>query len=149
MKRIALIVASLAVPVVLALLMTLTGCGDERRGHSRETRDRSPERREPVHVAQPQPQQEYVIVREAPPPPVVERRPSAPSREYIWIDGYWNWNGDKYVWERGHWARPPRERTVWVAPRYERHERGYRYTPGQWREEQQERSRDEEHRDRQ
>ena len=116
----------------------LVGC-DLTIGRSR------PER---VYVAQQQPQPEYVIVREAPPPPVVERRPSPPSRGYIWIDGYWHWGGHKYVWERGHWARPPHERAVWVAPRYDRHEQGYRYTPGQWREEQRERQRDDEHRDR-
>jgi hypothetical protein len=100
-----------------------------------------------VYVEQPQP--EYVIVREAPPPVIVERRPSPPGQGHVWVDGYWNWNGHKYVWERGHWAVPPRGRAVWVAPRYERHEQGYRYMPGQWREEQQQRQReDEPHRDR-
>jgi hypothetical protein len=58
---------------------------------------------EPVYVAEPQPQ--YVIVREAPPPVVVDRRPSRPSREHIWIDGYWDWNGRQYVRQPGHWAR--------------------------------------------
>ena len=98
-------------------------------------------RREPVYVQQPQP--EYVIVREAPPPVIVERRPPSPGQGRIWIDGYWNWNGQRYVWEPGHWAVPPHGRAVWVAPRYEKHEQGYRYMPGQWREEQQERREDE------
>lgn len=40
-------------------------------------------------MAQPQPQPEYVIVREAPPAVIVERRSPPPSGEYIWIDGYW------------------------------------------------------------
>ena len=74
---------------------------------------------------------EYVIVREAPPPFVVEQRPFQPSGSHIWIDGYWNWNG-RYVWESGHWAIPPHEHAVWVAPRYEKHEQGYRYAPGRW-----------------
>jgi hypothetical protein len=87
-----------------------------------------------VYVAQQQP--EYVIVREAPPQPVVERRPSRPSPGHIWIDGYWDWNGRRYVWEPGHWAIPPHEHAVWVAPRYEKDEKGYRYTPGRWQEEQ-------------
>jgi hypothetical protein len=76
---------------------------------------------------------EYVIVREAPPPIIVELRPAPPSVLHIWIDGYWNWNG-RYVWERGRWSVPPHEHAVWVAPRYESHEQGYRYAPGHWQE---------------
>jgi hypothetical protein len=95
-------------------------------------------RSEPVYVAQPQyvEQPQYVIVREAPPPVIVERRPSMPGPGYVWIDGYQHWNGQRYEWHRGEWTRPPRERAVWVAPRYEKHEQGgYRYVPGQWRDE--------------
>jgi hypothetical protein len=107
-------------------------------------------RQEPVYVEQPQyaEQPQYVIVREAPPPIIVERRPPMPGQGHIWIDGYWNWNGRQYVWEPGHWAVPPRERVIWIAPRYERHEQGYRYMPGRWGEDQRERQRDDEHRDR-
>jgi hypothetical protein len=103
-------------------------------------------RHETVYVEQPQPQPQpqYVIVREAPPAIIVERRPPPPGQGHIWIDGYWNWNGRQYVWESGRWAVPPRERTIWIAPRYERHEQGYRYMPGQWREEQQQRQREDE-----
>jgi hypothetical protein len=104
--------------------LALLGCAHSHR----------PPPSEPVYVAQPQPQPEYVIVREAPPAFIVERRPSPPSGEYIWIDGFWHWNDRQYVWQAGYWARPPHEHFIWVAPRYERHEQGYRYTPGQWRE---------------
>jgi len=99
---------------------------------------------QPQSVQQPQSveQPQYIIVREAPPPIIVESRPPLPGQGFIWIDGYWNWNINKYAWERGHWAVPPHERTVWVAPRYEKHEQGYRYMPGQWREEPQPRQRD-------
>jgi len=93
---------------------------------------RSP--RETVYVAEPQP--EYVIVREAPPPIVREHRPSPPSRGHIWIDGNWHWGGQRYVWNAGRWARPPHGRAVWVPPRYERGQRGYRYMPGRWSERQ-------------
>jgi hypothetical protein len=106
--------------VVLGLL----GCSVSVRRSHRPT----------VYEDEPQ----YVIVREAPPPIVRERRPPPPSRGYIWIDGYWNWDGHRYVWEPGHWAAPPHGRAVWVAPRYERHGDGYRYLPGRWRVEQEE-----------
>ncbi len=86
--------------------------------------------RETVYVGQPQP--EYVIVREAPPRVIRERRPSRPSRGHIWIDGNWHWDGQRYVWQNGRWALPPHERAVWVPPRYERDDRGYRYMPGGW-----------------
>jgi len=120
------------------VLVVLVGC-------TLFVRDRPP--RETVYVEQPQP--EYVIVREAPPAIIVERRPPPPGQEHIWIDGYWHWNGRQYVWVPGHWAVPPHGGAIWIAPRYERHEQGYRYMPGQWREEQQERQREgEQHRDR-
>ena len=90
-------------------------------------------RPEPVYVAQGQPQPEYVIVREAPPAVIVERRAPQPSVEYIWIDGYWHWNGNQYIWQAGHWDRPPHANYIWVAPRYERHDQGYWYIQGQWR----------------
>ena len=102
-------------------------------------------RRETVYVAQPEPA--YVIVREAPPPIIVERRSPMPGPGYFWIDGYWHWDGHRYGWQGGRWAVPPHERAVWVAPRYEKHEQGYRYVPGQWREEQRQRE-DEPRRDR-
>ena len=93
----------------------------------------------PQSVAQPQPvvQPQYVVVQEAPPPLIVEVRPPMPGQGYVWIDGYQHWNGRQYEWHRGEWARPPHEHAVWVAPRYEKHDQGgYRYTPGQWRDEQ-------------
>ena len=102
----------------------------------------------PVYVERPQPQTEYVIVREAPPPVRVERRSPPPSGEYVWIEGYWHWDGRQYVWQASPWDRPPQAHLIWIAPRYERHEQGYRYTPGRWQEGQPERRGDDEHRDR-
>jgi hypothetical protein len=107
--------------------------------------ERSP--RGTVYVAQPQP--EYIIVPEAPPPIIMERRPPLPSRGHIWIDGNWHWSGQRYVWQPGRWAVPPHGRAVWVPPRYERDEHGYRYMPGRWGEKQRERQRgDQQRRDR-
>jgi len=83
----------------------------------------------------------YVEVGVAPPPLIVEQRPLPPSALHIWIDGYWHWNG-RYVWERGHWGVPPRGHATWIAPRYERHDHGYRYAPGHWKTEKQEDRRD-------
>jgi hypothetical protein len=79
-----------------------------------------------------EPQPQYVIVQEEPPPVLIERRPAPPSEAYIWIDGYWNWDHQRYSWEAGRYVMPPQADVVWVAPRYDREGQGYRYTPGAW-----------------
>jgi hypothetical protein len=84
-------------------------------------------------------QAQDVVSRDAPSLFVVAQWPSPPSRRHIWIDDYWHWNGRAYVLERGHWALPPHAHADWVAPRYEKHEQGYRYIPGRWQEAQRER----------
>jgi len=122
----------------VAVLVGLLGCRDFFRELSRH---------EAVYVEQQQP--EYVIVREAPPPIVSERRPPPRSQGQVWIDGYWKWNGRRYVWEPGRWTAPPRGRAVWAAPRYEKHDQDYRYTPGHWRDSGPQREKeDEQHKDR-
>ncbi len=84
---------------------------------------------QPVYVEQ---QPQYVIVREAPPPVRIERRPAPPSANVVWIDGYWNWSNQSYSWEAGRYAVPPQPDVVWVAARYDNDAQGVRYTPGQW-----------------
>lgn len=58
-----------------------------------------------------------LVIRNAPPPPPREAIPAA-RRGYEWAPGYWNWNGRKHVWVRGHW---------------ERERRGYHYQRPEWR----------------
>lgn len=74
----------------------------------------------------------YVVVPEAPPRVIVEQRPVAPGPKYVWVDGYWHWNGHKYSWRKGHWSHRPSGKPYWVPPYYERHDRGYGYHPGYW-----------------
>src|SRR4029078_5446062 len=52
-------------------------------------------------------------VRFAPPPPRHEVVP-ADRPGYVWVPGYWDWQGHKHVWMKGHWqhtrpgyANPP------------------------------------------
>lgn len=52
------------------------------------------------------------------PPPAVLVEPVPPARKgYVWIPGYWRWNGVSHVWVKGHWAGA-------------RH--GYHYVPEAW-----------------
>ncbi|MDR7271691.1 hypothetical protein J2X20_004359 [Pelomonas saccharophila] len=60
--------------------------------------------------------QTAVWIRTAPPPPRHEVVP-APRRGYVWVSGYWGWNGHRHVWHRGGWVK-------------ERH--GYSYNQPTW-----------------
>jgi hypothetical protein len=53
----------------------------------------------------------------APPPPQQEVIGVAPAPGYVWIGGYWGWQGGRHVWMAGHWdaGRP-----------------GYRWAPHHW-----------------
>jgi hypothetical protein len=47
------------------------------------------------------------VVQPARPPqpePVVEVMPAAPATGYHWVKGHYRWEGDRWVWMRGHWA---------------------------------------------
>ena len=60
-----------------------------------------------------------VVVRIAPPAPVVEHRIAAP--------------GAGYVWTPGAWVMPPRPHAHWVAHRWVRRNGGYVFVEGRWR----------------
>jgi hypothetical protein len=69
-----------------------------------------------------------------PPPPLrYESIGVAPGPGYVWLNGYWGWRGNRYVWVPGYYARPPRHRAVWVEPRWERYNGRYRFREGHWR----------------
>jgi hypothetical protein len=89
----------------------------------------------PVVYEQPVPAgaPEEVIVTQDPPAPLYETVGVAPGPGFIWIGGYYHWNGGSWVWYRGHYARPPHPGAVWIGPRYEF--RGGRrvYLRGYWR----------------
>lgn len=72
------------------------------------------------------------IVTVAPPPPRFERRPPRPGFEFIWIDGYWGWQGGRHVWIGGRWDRPPHGHRHWRQPRWEHRGHGYIFVDGRW-----------------
>ena len=45
-----------------------------------------------------------IYVNTAPPPPRHERVPDHRSG-YVWAPGYWNWQGNRHVWVKGHWVK--------------------------------------------
>ena len=45
------------------------------------------------------------VVQPPPPPPPQRFVPRSPGRNYVWVPGYWNWNGSRYYWQDGYWAK--------------------------------------------
>jgi outer membrane lipoprotein SlyB len=67
-----------------------------------------------------------------PPPRVIIARPH--RRDVVWVDGYWAYDGrGRYEWVDGYWATPPSRRRAYVAPHWNRRDRGYVYVQGYWR----------------
>jgi len=66
----------------------------------------------------------------APPPPRVEvvheGRPG-----YMWIQGFWYWDGHKHRWAKGHWEKE-RPGHRWVPARWEDRGGRHHYEPGRW-----------------
>lgn len=73
-----------------------------------------------------------VVMRAAPPAPIVERRPIAPGPRYVWVGGYHRWDGYRYVWVPGRWAMPPHAGVVWVPGHWDGRPGGWVWIGGHW-----------------
>jgi hypothetical protein len=73
-----------------------------------------------------------VIIGSSPPPVRYESRPQMPGPGFVWIDGYWGVNGNRYVWVPGHWNQPPYPGAYWSHPHYDRYQDGWHYHEGHW-----------------
>lgn len=74
-----------------------------------------------------------LYVRVGPPAPIVERAVVAPGPGYVWIPGFYRWDGAAYVWVAGRWDRPPRPRARWVAGHWAHERGGWYFIEGHWR----------------
>lgn len=74
-----------------------------------------------------------VVVRVAPPRPLVEPRLAAPGPGYVWTPGYHRWDGHAYVWVPGAWVLPPRPHAVWVPHRWVHRHHQWAFVEGHWR----------------
>ena len=75
-----------------------------------------------------------IVIRPAPPAPVVEVVPARPvSGYYIWQPGYWSWSGLRYVWVAGVYVRPSRPRAAWVPGHWVARRPGWVWVGGHWR----------------
>ena len=84
-------------------------------------------------LAQPSgPSLEIRVATQSPPHIRHERIPPRPDRDSVWIKGYWNWEGSRWDWVNGRWERPESPKHRWVAPRYVREGKAWRYEPPHW-----------------
>lgn len=100
--------------VLSAVVVTAAGC------HQKE------------HKVKYENEPEVIYITEPPPPLIVEKCPPCPTKNYVWVNGYWSCNGKKYVWKKGCWVPPRHKGEYWIEPRYDKHKKGYHYTPGHW-----------------
>ena len=49
-----------------------------------------------------------------PPPDQEEVVPPQPNLTFIWTPGYWDRQGNNWVWIRGHWGPRPRPGAIWI-----------------------------------
>lgn len=67
-----------------------------------------------------------------PPPPVMRYEPMPVARPgYVWVQGYWNWNGGGYVWVPGRWL-VARAGYVYVQPAWREGPNGWDLRRGGW-----------------
>ncbi len=72
-----------------------------------------------------------MLVESEPPPPQEEVRPAVPYEGAVWVEGYWHWNGARYLWFPGRWERP-RAGYLWVPHHWIRAGAHWHYSPGPW-----------------
>lgn len=68
----------------------------------------------------------------APPPLPVYDQPPIPGPGYVWVPGYWAWNGYEYYWTPGYWAMPPAVGFYWTPPYWAFVDGDYDFYPGYW-----------------
>ena len=68
----------------------------------------------------------------APPLLPVYVQPPIPGPGYVWIPGYWAWDGQEYYWVPGYWATPPAANLLWTPPYWAWNDGVYDFYPGYW-----------------
>ena len=74
-----------------------------------------------------------VVVRVAPPRPLVEHRVPPPGRGYVWTPGYHRWDGRAYVWTPGAWVVAPHPHAHWVPAHWVHRHHEWVFVEGHWR----------------
>ena len=73
-----------------------------------------------------------VTVRFGPPAPIYEQAPPRPGPGYAWHAGYWQWNGNRYVWNHGYYMHRPQGYQAWIPGHWIATPHGYVWREGHW-----------------
>jgi len=73
-----------------------------------------------------------VYVSFGPPAIPVYDQPLCPGDGYIWIPGYWAWDGSEYYWVPGTWVLPPEVGFLWTPGYWEWSGFGFFFHHGYW-----------------
>jgi WXXGXW repeat (2 copies) len=75
-----------------------------------------------------------VVVADPPPPPPPPPEPAPPPAPagQVWVAGYHRWDGHKYVYERGHYERPPHSNARYVPGHWEARGQGKVWVNAHW-----------------
>ena len=75
-----------------------------------------------------------VVVADPPPPPPLppEVVPPPPQPGAVWVAGAHRWDGHGYVYERGHYDRPPRPNAHYQQGHWEQRGNGKAWVNGHW-----------------
>jgi WXXGXW repeat (2 copies) len=68
----------------------------------------------------------------APPLLPVYAQPAIPGPGYLWVPGYWAWNGSEYFWTPGYWSMPPTVGFYWTPPYWGWLNGAYVFNAGYW-----------------
>lgn len=66
-----------------------------------------------------------------PPAAYQETMTASPGYGHVWVQGYWDWSGQRWNWRGGHWTQS-QQNQVWVAPYYDYSGGRYVYRRGYW-----------------
>ena len=66
-----------------------------------------------------------------PPEPEYEEPPPQPDPAQVWVQGFWDWFNDQWMWRPGAWRTAP-VGLAYVAPHYEIARGRVAYTRGYW-----------------
>ncbi len=67
------------------------------------------------------------------PPTTTDAAGVSPGSSYVWVQGYYNWDGSQYHWVPGSWVQVPNPGAAWVPAHWQPTNGGYVWVAGTWR----------------